>query len=638
MGQVGTCVRTAARALLEGYADGVNAALETGHRPFELRLLGWTPEPWRPADSILIVKMMGALLSGNARTEALRARLLGDLGEARLRELWRSVGDAPAGSNAWAVAGHHSASGRPLLASDPHLGFAAPSVWYLAHLEAPGLRVWGGTLPGIAAVPMGRNPHVAWGMTSVYADVQDLYLETLDPHDSGAYLTADGPEPFRVHTEILAVRGGSPVRLDVRSTRHGPVVSDLPDFAVAGPGQVVAFRSYEMDGTDRTQRAAFRSVRAATSAAFRSAMRELDAVVQIVVHADREDDIGYVMTGRIPVRAGGDGFLPADGTDPGSAWVGRLQGEALPRETRPADGRIVSANAYLAPAGYPHFIMRDRPGTYRTERLQELLAEPPSGGFTPARFAEIQTDVLSPAARTLVPLLLAAGPFSPAASEAAAWLGTWNYRMAADRPEPLIYSAWHRALTERLTAAVFRDRRLRLAPRPQLLTDLLTGRIDGCGGAGISCREIVRSALDDAVAWLRGRYGPDLSRLRWDTAAAGVHRHHLLGGLPVIGALVDVVRPHAGGPFTLMRMHADWSNPEEPFAGVHGAGIRMVHDLAEPARSRAVLSTGQAGHPFSPWYRDLADPWYAGRLVPLEADRERITAVRRLVLRPGAGP
>ena len=193
-------------------------------------------------------------------------------------------------------------------------------------------------LPGIAAVPVGRNAEVAWGMTSVYADVQDLYVETVDPADPGSYLTPAGPAPFDVRAETIAVRGGDPVRLTVRSTRHGPVVSDLPAFAFAGPGQVVAFRSDELGGTDRSQRAAFRAVRAATAADFGAAMRELEAVVQTAVHADAAGDIGYVVTGRVPVRAAGDGFLPVAGTDPGSAWTGRLQGAALPARRTPRTG------------------------------------------------------------------------------------------------------------------------------------------------------------------------------------------------------------------------------------------------------------------------------------------------------------
>ena len=626
------------RDLLQGYADGVNAALDSGHRPFELRLLGLSPERWTPADSILAIKMMGTLLSGNANTEAVRARLLETLGEERLRELWRAV-DAPlAGSNAWAVAGRHSASGKPLLASDPHLRFAAPSVWYLAHLEAPGFRVWGGTLPGIAAVPIGRNAAVAWGMTSVYADVQDLYIETVDPADPGSYLTSTESEPFHVQVETVRVRGADPVRLTVRATRHGPVVSDLPEFAFAGPGQVVAFRSDELRNTDRSQRAAFRSVRAATGAAFGEAMGELEAVVQTAVHADSDGNIGYVMTGRIPVRATGDGFLPVDATDPGSAWIGRLQGAALPHEANPPDGRVASANEYLAPAGYPHFIMRDRPSSYRAERLQELLAAVPEGGFTPGRFADMQTDIVSPAARTIVPLLLAAGPFPGPAADAAGLLDGWDFRMAAGRPEPLVYSAWHRALVRRLVPAVFGDDTLPVTPRPQLLVDLLTGRIPGCGDSEQTCADIIRAALRDALTWVRERHGADVHALRWDSAATAVHRHRPLGGLPVFGRLVNIVRPHAGGPFTLMRMYADWGDGEQPFAGIHGAGLRLVHDLADPTRSWAALSTGQAGHPFSPWFRDHAEAWFAGRLLPLETDWTKIARTRQLELIARPGP
>ena len=623
--------------LLQGYTDGVNAALEAGHLSVELRLLGITPDPWTPADSMLAIKMMGFLLSQNARAEALRARLLPQLGEDRLRELWPSLDRLVPGSNAWAVAGRHSSSGKPLLASDPHLRFAAPSIWYLAHLSAPNFSVWGATLPGIAAVPIGRNRNVAWGVTSVYADVQDLFVETQDPDDPSAYLTPDGPVPFDVRAETIAVRGGESIRLSVRSTRHGPVVSELPPYDFAKPGQVVAFRSEELAKTDLTQRAAFRSLRAESAKAFRQALHELQAIVQIAVHADSDGNIGYLMTGRLPVRATGDGFLPADGTDPGSAWIDQVHGPRLPAEVNPPNGRVASANEFLAPPGYPYFIMRDHPPSYRAERLRELLDSVPAGGFTPHDFAAMQADVVSLAARSLLPLLLDAGPFNGPGAEAARMLKAWDLHMDPDRPEPLLYSAWHRSLMARLLPSLFEDDGPALAPMPLLLTDLLTGRSPGCGDSEAACRQLVRHALADAVSSLRRLHGRDLTVPRWDAAAVANHHHRLLGGVPFLGRLFNITGPHQGGPFTLMRMESDWSNDAQPFAGIHGAGVRLVHDLSETTRSWAVLSTGQAGHPLSPWYRDQAGPWFAGQLLEFETDQSRIGIHSELELVPKTG-
>lgn len=624
--------------LLQSYADGVNAALEADHLPVELRLMGVSPEPWTPADSILAIKMMGVLLSHNARDEALRARLLQRLGEDRLRELWPPLDRLVPGSNAWAVAGRHSASGKPLLASDPHLRFAAPSIWYLAHLSAPNFSVWGATLPGIAAVPIGRNRKVAWGMTSVYADVQDLFVETQDPDDPNAYLTPDGPAPFGLRQETIGVRGGESIHLSVRSTRHGPVVSELPPYDFAKPGQVVAFHSEELATTDLTQRAAFRSLRAESAEAFREAMHELQAIVQIAVHADSDGNIGYLMTGRLPVRASGDGFLPADGTDPGHAWIDQIQGPRLPAEVNPPNGRVASANEFLAPPGYPHFIMRDHPPSYRAERLRELLDSVPAGGFTPQDFAAMQGDVVSPAARSLLPYLLAASPFTGPSAEAAQILKDWDFRMNPGRPEPLLYSAWHRSLLARLLPSLFGDGGPSLAPMPLLLTDLLTGRTPGCGNSEAACQQLVRHALAEAVSNLRRLHGRDHSLMRWDAAAVANHHHRLLGGVPILGRLFNITRPHHGGPFTLRRMESDWSDDEQPFAGIHGAGVRLVHDLNEPTRSWAVLSTGQAGNPLSPWYRDQADSWFAGQLLELETDRSRIGVHSALELVPKTAP
>ncbi len=623
------------RRLLEGYADGVNAALDAGNLPPELRALGIKPDPWVPADSILAIKMMGVLLAGNAQQEADRARLLDDLDEPRLRELWTTASSPLPGSNAWAVAGHLSASGKPLLASDPHLRFSAPSIWYLAHLHAPDLDVWGATIAGIAAVPIGRNAHVAWGMTAVYADTQDLYIETLGSEDASTYLTPEGVEPFATRVETIVVKGREPVQLTVKATRNGPVVSDLPNYAITRPGQAVAFRSYELADSDRSQRAAFRSVRATSAEAFSDAMHDLQSVSQTVVYADSRGDIGYLVTGRVPVRASGDGFLPVDALDPGASWSGFLAGAALPAAHNPPGGYVASANQYLAPADYPHFIMRDRPESYRADRLEELLAATPANGFTPAQFADFQTDVISRAARAVLPLLLSAGPFPEPDAEIPRILGGWDFRMEPSRPEPLLYSAWHRSVMQRLTPAVFHDRGVPIEPRPQLLVALLSQEIPGCGPGGLDCLQLVRDALQDAASWLRQHHGPDLATMRWDRAAPGRHSHRILEQVPLGGRLASIVRPHRGGPHTLLRMYSDWSDESQPFAGIHGAGVRLVHDLDTASRSLAVLSTGQAGHPLSPWYRDQAEYWFRGELIPFETDRGKIQRTAVLELTAG---
>lgn len=628
------------RSFLAAYAAGVNAALDAGARPWEHRLAGLPAERWEPADSVLAIKMMSLLLSGNGRTEAFRARLAPRLGEERLRELWPAAHQDAPGSNAWAVGGERTASGRPMLANDPHLLLSAPPIWYLAHLSSPGIEAWGATIPGIAGIVTGRTERVAWGLTNTYADVQDVFRETLAPDDPDSYLAPDGPRAFAVRDETVRVRWGEPVTVRVRETRNGPVVSDhVPGYATEDEGTVLALRWPVLRGPDPTFRAAFGITAARDAASFRRAVEDFADPSQTVVLADADGAFGYAFSGRLPVRGRGDGFLPRDGRNAGDDWTGTVSGRGLPAADGPPGGAVVSANQRLLPPGYPHFVAREFPSPFRADRIRELLAETPPGGFTVADFARIQPDAVSRAAGTLVPLLLDAGPFAGRAAEAAALLAAWDGTMDRDRPEPLIYSAWHRALARRLAAPVFGGEvsEESFRPRPALLADLLAGRVRGCGARPEDCRESVRGALGDALAWIAGRHGGDMAGWRWGDEHRASHLHMLGGGLPLLGAFLGVSRPHHGGPYAVMQLRADWGNGTAPFASRHGPGVRLVHDLGEPARSHVVLATGQAGNPLSRWYRDQADPWFAGELLALEADPARIRAAATLRLLPRTG-
>ena len=249
------------QAIYEAYAAGVNAWLETrsGLLPLEFQLLGHEPEPWRPADSLVWLKIMAWDLGGNFRDELLRARLADTLDAGQMRDLWAQHPDDPApgphavpgatvsaridygaliastpgvrasglGSNSWAVSGDHTASGKPLLANDPHLRLEIPGVWYLAHVSTPEFEIAGATLPGLPFPLLGRNRHFAWGFTNTGSDVQDLFIERIDPGDPSRYLAPEGSLAFEVRTETIAVSSEDTVELVVRETRHGPVISDV---------------------------------------------------------------------------------------------------------------------------------------------------------------------------------------------------------------------------------------------------------------------------------------------------------------------------------------------------------------------------------------------------------------------------
>ena len=304
--------------MLEAYAGGVNAFLRSGARlPPEFLILRTTPEPWRPADSVLFLKLMALDLGNSWGQDLAKARLARKLTPDQLRDLYPNSAptdpvtyaaslealrgfalDVPAGwgstprtgalgSNEWVVAGSRTATGAPLLANDPHLHLTAPGVWYLAHLEAPDLKVIGATLPAVPFVVLGRNDRIAWGFTNSGSDVQDLFVETVDPSDPGRYLTPAGPQPFATRTETIGVKGAPSVVLTVRETRHGPVISDVVPAAAAPPGSVMALAWTGLDREDRTAESGFEVARAQDWDGFVAAFRSFVAPQQNIAYADR---------------------------------------------------------------------------------------------------------------------------------------------------------------------------------------------------------------------------------------------------------------------------------------------------------------------------------------------------------------
>ena len=391
------------RALLEAYAAGVNASIEAsaGSLPVEFVILGAEPEPWRPEDSLVWAKMMAWDLGGNWSEELLRASLeaqfgpeaaaelmppsaaddplilpdggLGaaaaaprDLaaqrdegapaaaapGEARVyaellaigRELQAlGFGGEHVGSNNWVVAGSRTASGKPLLANDPHLGARIPSIWYLAHISGGSIDAVGATLPGLPGIVIGHNAHIAWGVTNTNPDVQDLFIERINQRNEVLY--RGQWEPMTIIPERIRVKGEDDVELFVRVTRHGPLISDLID----GTGQPLAFRWTALDPEDGTLEAFLKVNRARNWDEFTAALRGYQAPMQNFVYADVEGNIGYYAPGALPVRARGDGTAPVEGWSGDYDWVGYAPFEALPHDYNPERGYIVTANNQVVP-------------------------------------------------------------------------------------------------------------------------------------------------------------------------------------------------------------------------------------------------------------------------------------------------
>jgi penicillin G amidase len=664
--------------VLDAYAAGVNAFLAGAPvLPPEFWLLRVSPEPWTPADSVTWTKMMAWDLGGNWRNELLRMRLAKSLPVARIQEFLPPYpgdpapalpdlksfydalekqprqlanaegygGDPGRGSNNWVVGGARSASGKPLLANDPHLGLTAPPVWYFAHLHAPGIDVIGATLPGVPGVVLGRNERIAWGFTNTGPDVQDLYIERLD--SAGNYLTPDGPRPFTTYVETIKVKGSAEEQLKVRVSRHGPVISDVVRAALdAMPrGQVLALAWTALAEDDLSMQAGMKIAQAKDWADFLAAARDLQTPQQNVLYADIDGNIGFVAAGRVPIRKPANdlkGLAPAPGWDARYDWAGTIPFSELPRMLNPAEAAIVTANHKITPPGYPYQISLEWQPPYRANRIAQLLDAQPRHSVQ--SFARIQADVVSLAARELLPGLLRTVPKSAEARAALQSLAAWDGAMAAGRAEPLILAAWWRELARALYADELGDAFARnWSTRAVFLGNVLADR-DGqskwCDNVRTkrieTCDEILADSLEKALADLRRRFGADSTRWKWGEAHTAWHQHRPLARSRTLGRFFDIRVPSAGDAYTVNVGRSDFHEEAEPFANRHAASMRAIYDLADPQASLFIHSGGQSGNPLSAHYRAYARAWARGEYIPMLTERRRLEAagVQRLVLVP----
>jgi penicillin amidase len=654
------------RKLLDAYAAGVNAFLATDPvLPPEFWLTGARPEPWSPVDSVGWVKMMAWDLGGNWRSELLRMHLAKTLPMARinqflppypgeqapvlpdLKELYETLGRdavqlarfAPdnegLGSNNWVVSGERSASGKPLLANDPHLGLTAPPVWYFAHLSAPGMNVIGATLPGVPGVTLGRNERIAWGFTNTGPDVQDLYIEKLDA--SGGYLAPDGPRQFQIIEETIKVKGAEPEKLHVRISRHGPVISDVVRSAKddAPRGHVIAFAWTALAEDDRTVQSALGMARARDWNGFLAAARDFESPQQNMVYADVDGNIGFVAAGRVPIRKPANdlkGMAPAPGWLAKYDWDGYIPFEQLPRSFNPLSGAVVTANHRITPPGYAPFISSEWQPPYRADRIQQLLDATPK--HTVESFAKIQADVLSLAMRELLPKLLATRPRSEEARQVIALLSKWDGTIAADRAEPLIAWAWWRELARALYADELGEAfNANWQSRAVFTRGVLSGDADQarwCDDvrtpAVETCEEILAVSLEAALADLHKRYGGDAASWRWGAAHPALHEHRPFGRQPLLAKVFDIRVPSPGDSYTVDVGRNNLNDEAQPFANRHAPSLRAIYDLSDLEKSLYIHSGGQSGNIFSPHYAAFTEAWAKNEYIPMRMDRKTLDA------------
>lgn len=673
------------RSFFEAYARGVNAYISSRvhNLPLEFRILGYAPTQWKPEDSLVIANEMVKDLNYHYFYDALaREKILAKLGPDLTADLYvnRSWHDRPPtvmredlnppenagdsddednedspdnsvtqkvpaslenaateglpvnGSNDWVVSGTHTVTGKPLLSNDMHLGHQMPNLWYEAHLHAGNLDVAGVTLPGMPYVIVGHNQRIAWGFTNVGPTVTDVYIENFNAQ--GAYQTPGGWAQPEHRTEVIHVKGKPDVNVDVRITRHGPIVTEI----VSGETRPLALRWTLYDSLHIP----FLDVNEAQNwQDFRRAFSQLDAPGQNVVFADVDGNIGYQTTGKVPIRAAGDGSLPVSGADNAHEWTSYIPFEKLPSIYNPPSGIIGTANGRITPDNYPNSVSMEWEAPWRTERIYRVLES--GRQFSMADMLALQNDVHSEAeqfaAERFVYAVDHATKPSARAKQAADLMRSWDGRMLASSAAPTIAEnsilELRRLLLEpKLGSApadskqadtVLNWKTYSWEMRSVWLENILLHRPKRwLPEAFPNYDELLTAAVDAAV---NGPTVPkDLASWRWGAFNAIEIQHPILGKIPVIKRWSGPgVQEQSGSGYTVKAVTRH-----------HGPSERFTANLADLDQSTLNTVTGQGGNFLSPYYMDQWKAWYEGTTftLPFSAQAVEATKAHRLILEP----
>jgi penicillin G amidase len=655
------------RDIVSAFTAGVNAYVDQVHAgkrplPVEFRLTGSAPERWAPED---VVRIRSHALVSNLVSEVQRAQTLcrygfaaetlrrklepahalqlaegldpcsvpaevlttyqlgtqpvsfhqGSVKTAALEDFDRAV--TAEGSNNWVIDAAHSATGRPILANDPHRQLGAPSLRYLAHLSAPGLDIIGAGEPALPGVALGHNADAAFGLTIFYIDQEDLYVETTDAAHPDQTRSGEGWEPMRVVHESIPVKGAAPVDVTLKFTRHGPVLYE-------NAGHAFALRSVWAEPGSAGYLQSLRFIHARTSADFLAARSRWAAPPLNLVWADRAGEIDWAAGGAAPVRPNWDGLAPVPG-DGRYEWKGFWSASDLPSLHNPARGWVATANQMNLPVDYPaetrklSFEWADRS---RISRIEAVLGSKPKITLQDAE--RLQTDSVSPLARRAIALFGADADPQPRRAAAIALLRNWDGNETTDSAAAALYEVW---AMKHLGPAMLKAR----APGAAVQTSL-DAVVTALEPLPADIREpVLRDSLDAALGELDTRLGPYMKAWRWGDLhhATFVPAVAALAGPELKAKMTAGPLPIPGGASTPKAATYD---PKD-FNTIAGASVRLVMDVGAWDNSRFINTPGQSGDPDSPHYKDLFEPWATGAYRPLLFSRPAVEAAADRIIK-----
>ncbi|MCF6238918.1 MAG: penicillin acylase family protein [Candidatus Marinimicrobia bacterium] len=657
------------QAMLTYFMEGINSFIKADpDLPIEFRLLGHTPTLWTIADMLAIIKLQSWQLSYNYDMELIYRQLNQKLGLEKAAELFPyysaehlklldefgtpTSGDAElisqavklkellgtnGGSNNWVVSGERSASGKPILCSDPHLhGSRLPGPWYFAHLKAPGLDVAGGFFPGLPTALIGHNRQIAWGLTNMGPDVQDLFIEEVNPDNPYQYLYKENWLDFEVIPETIFIKDDSEEsgfrteELEIRRSIHGPVIKEDEEVLA------LAWTGHHFNGE---LEAFYRLNHASDWGEFTAAVAHFSTAPQNYVYADVAGNIGYYGAGKVPLRKQGSGIFPVPGSTGDYDWEGYIPFEDMPHIYNPAGGLIVTANAEPYGEDYPYPMPGVYAPEYRTRRIRELLKSKEK--LTADDMAAIQFDRQSYLAPVFLKYLIPIIPEAHADIQEA--LANWDHVLDENGFEGSIYhetletflrSIWVDDMGLELTEKYLDTWYISLNRWVSMLADNSYHWFDNIETDRVETRDdLLLAAFDQALVSLEQQYGTaDYSTWDWGVIHNIVFHHPF----EAKGGLIEKFFNYGPFPFggdgeTVNRATHVFT---KPYMAEMTASMRLIIDMADASNSRMANASGQVGMPMQDHYTDLVDLWLAGEYVDVHLDREQLGEVQELRLVP----
>ena len=653
-----------ARAMVEAFAEGVNAFIGSTHSlPVEYTIVGSSPERWEPWDCLAVFKVRHCMM-GLFESKLWRARLVNALGAERAASIVpgqqgrlimvppgvedtarlatedalehlragaaavAQMGMAEAGSNNWVVAGSRTASGKPLLAGDPHRPLDVPNVYYQNHISCPEFDAIGLSFPGVPGFPhFGHNAHVAWCVTHAQADYQDLYVERFEPGCGGRYEYRGEWLDTEVEEEAIEVRGADPVRITVTLTLHGPVIAGDP-----ASGTAVTLKYTGTHGPNPTFQCVLAMLGASSVDEIEEAMREWVDPSNNFVTADVHGSIAYLNRGRLPIRSMANSWLPVPGWDGLHEWEGFVPFEELVRARDPETGYIVTANNQIASGDYPHYISLQFGADHRARRIKSRLEQMQDASVQD--MAGVHGDIVAIPALRYMDLLMGVEARDETEREAKRLLKGWDGSMHRDSVAPTIYSAFRLEIEKpvlRNLLGPLAEEALNAAGRGapfhvgQLRAQIASMAAEGDTSYlpdGSDWQSLAADAFSRATAYLKDRLGADVSAWRWGRVHFTQPRHTLSTAFPEMAAELDPPSvPMSGDGDT---PQSGSYSPGEPFAVTGMSAARYVFDLSDWGKSAWTTPLGGSGHPASPHYADQVAAWSDVEVAPMLYSWDRI--------------